>query len=495
MIQYLQNVVSVLTVVLVILYPPKLFDSSNSTPITINILNPTLSPIGLCWLSSFAREDEVTQNAPKGCYKIGVGVENTFNLNTFTGHRFIILPWDKEEDDRILPSGTVNSYRKSTFSPSTFLYIRPNMTSFTVEFKSSLATLGDVTNVEDAWQLLLRNRHYFMILLVSIYIVALQYTSPLSNLSPKPNQRLQRTKSKADMTGPGCTQVTMLVPKHSLKCFAVINMLLNHLGYLVFQDKKASLWQLAGTLPADLVGSSQIFWFLVGYHHAPRLPGSSHSHSIRLLVAYFLLEQFCRLPSPFSYDTLFTVVVARSLLSLKVFDSNQDTSGICSFSQLSIWVHCLCCCVLIICNDTFNSNGVRLLQCTGILYAVAGRLFALSKFPCTPSGDWKCDGLDSNGRSTHRVALLLWLLAAWSLQLSLTWKSKLVTLWDDLVFFSLPSALIGACLLGAVGQFMLLSCPVRKPLWTPSNLAVWVSRHSLSIYCSHLMLLWWYYGT
>lgn len=464
MIFLLQTFLSALFVILVILYPPQYGGTSSNTALKVDILNPTDSPVGLCWLSTYDRESELIARAPEGCYRIGQGVQNIFKLNTYTGHRFIIVPWDKDE------ASVTSTFSKTI--PTIFLYMKPELTFYTVDFKSSLASLKDITSLDDVWQQLLRNRHYFMIFVVSIYLLSLQFSSHSSSSSSrKASQRHSKmiTKSMPPMK---TSDTQLLVPRHSFKCFAVLNMIVNHLSYLLFPDRPA--WQLVGTLPADLVGSSQVFWFLVGLNPGASRPDSVRSESSIVLVSFVLLEHFCRLPKPLTFETLLTVVAARSLLSADIFAYNEEKKC-CAFAQLPIWVHALCCCALISTNNIFNANGLRLVQCVGILYAVTGRLF---------------HSCHAAAPKSARAAHYLWLLAAWGFQLKLIYRAKLITL--DI--YSPQAFVVAVCLVGAVCQAAMIACPVKQSWWVSSSMSVAISRYSLEIYVFHFVLLWYYYG-
>lgn len=479
---HVQGLLAVVLVILVIVSPPQI--SPSNTAVTVKIRNPTSSSVGLCWLSSYARENELIKNAPDGCYQIGVGEKNTFTLKTYTGHRFILLPWEKEitshPQSRVAAGVASGGDADAQSIPTMFLYIKPNVHQYEVEFnKTSLGILAEIASPDDAWQLLLRNRHYFMILLVSLYFLAQKladYPSSSSSESMRVSHRLGKTAKKGvvDVTESDVKKNSppaLMIPRHSLKCFAVLNMILNHISYLIF--KSNSTWQFLGTLPADLIGSSQIFWFLVGYQHASTR--KERSDSSKLLVVFCLLEHFCRLPRPITYETLLTVVVARSLLSSDVFLMDESTKC-CLFAQLPVLLHSVCCCALIAINDLFNGSGLRLLQCTGLMYAVAGKLFMSSH---------------REAPLEARAAHFTWLLAACGLQFKLVWISKL----NSIDINSVEGRVACVCVLGAVCQAVLFAVPTKAPAWSSSSVAVWISRHSLEIYCAHLVLLWSQYGS
>ena len=553
---HVQLFIALAVVFFLIAFPP--LSTRTETSLTVKILNPTPHSVALCWLSSYSRESEVVRNSPEGCYRVGEGVSNVFTLNTYTGHRFILLPWDKTTATTALTHATTASDTSDgasdgasdeTFAtatditttvgddesgvsgvsdattpplvnegvsdatgtiPTRFLFIKPDMHSYEVDFTTPMsvsecvsigvgecvrALLVDITSVDDVWQHLLRHRHYCMMLVVSVMLLStwsihtpscthtLTRKSSGSSSVSSVRQIKALKKSSASGSASECvsecaSRASLLIPRHSLKCFAVLNMLLNHVSYALLESKSTT--QTLGTLPADLIGSAQIFWFLVGYHHS-----HSHSPSVRsgtstLLITFVLLEHFCRLPSPFTFETLMTVVVARALLTSKVFNFNGDSSeGQSSvFAELPLLIHAVMCSALIAVNNLFNASGLRLLQCTGILYAIAGRLFLTRSLSHS-----------TNGRAAH----YLWLAAAWGLQFKLVWTTKLSALVVDMT--TLPVVCVAAvCVSGAVGQLVLFACPVSAPLWTPSSASVWVSRHSLEIYVFHFVALWYFFG-
>ena len=445
----LQSVFSVSLISLVVVYP-LWYRKGESEAMTVKILNPTESPVALCWLSSYARENELIENSPDGCYRIGQGEKNTFTLNTFEGHRFILLPWDKK------------AYADENFAtlPTIFVYMKPGLTFYEVEFKSTIESLRDIDSLTDFWQQLLRHRHHFMIFLVSLYILNMQFINYTSYQTRKPAGKHRRVD--------GISEVNTLISRQSLKSFAVISMILNHISYILFDEK--SLWRFIGTIPADLIGSSQIFWFLVGLHHASSHTTAVRSNSVVILVSFLLLEHFCRLPKPLTYETLFTVVVCRTLLSLDIFQYDKELKLV-SFSRYPIWLHAILCSLIIAANDIFNANGLRLFQCVGILYAVAGRLFLCGR---------------STAPLSSRAAQFVWLLAASGFQIKCIWANKV----SYLEIYSIQSVVTFFCFLGALFQFYIFAFPVKNSLWVPSKSAVMLSRYSLEIYVGHLVLLW-----
>ena len=443
---YLQTLLSVILIIVVILYPRPGGDNATR----VSIVNPTESDVALCWLSTYVRENELLEKAPEGCYRIRVGVNKSFTLNTFEGHRFILVPWDK-------PSANSGSPSRG------FLHITHGMTDYTVDFhESALTTLREMKNLTDVWQQLLRNRHYVMIFVVCVYAIILQ----LTNSTIPHRRRIGLKKRNED----GEVWENLLIPRHNLKCFAVLNMVLNHLSYMFFQNDPK--WQYIGTLPADLIGSAQIFWFLVGCY--PNYSRTSHvrTNSTMLLLVFILLEHYCRLPKPFTYETLFTIVISRSLLEMDLFQHDEKKKCVL-FSSYPIWVHAISCAVLIAVNDVFDASGLRLFQCEGILYAIAGRLF------------FRCENAPVSSRAAH----MLWLLAAWALRLKTTWTAKV----NNIDMYSLEAVVTAFCLVGALVQMIVFAVPVKNSLWISSWTSKLISRYSLEIYVGHLVLLWIYH--
>ena len=249
----------------------------------------------------------------------------------------------------------------------------------------------------------------------------------------------------------------LAIPRQSLKSFATLMMLLNHFSYLFLQSNP--IWMKLGALPADLAGSSHIFYWLVGYNKS----NYNRSETWKVLFILFLLEQFCRLPSPFSYESLLTIVISRKFLSSDWFNY--------FLLNYSILFHSFVIILLIYFNSIFNSEGLRLFQNIGFIYAISGRLFIISN---------------------NSYKNMLWLFAGSSYLLIKTINHNSFeefdnsSIWQVLaLFFSLSWYCI---------HILLFSFPLEAPLWkTNSLLTIFFSRYSLEIYVIHLFLAYCYH--
>jgi hypothetical protein len=390
-----------------------------------NLENETVS---LCWMSSFAREEEIISNAADHCFKIVVG--DGVNMKTYANHRFLAV--------------SSSSKRADNVSSTKYFVMDPNITQHNISFgEPKLLQIDSNISFSYLWNYyILRYRHQVMIGLTLLLI-----SLDLFSSSSPPKDGLKSVESSSRQ---------LAVPRQVLKAFATLMMLLNHASYLFLQD---SPWMRIGALPADLAGSMHLFCWLTGYNYS----SYSRSQSWAILVLFLLLEQYCRLPSPFAYESLMTIVLARKFLSYPIFQSFLLKSSLLFHSILII--------ILLSAESYFNVDGLRILQISGLIYAIAGRLFVL------PVDIWK---------------QLIWLFAGSFKILLLVWT---VTLKGIDTSSTLQIAAAALCLLWFFFHLFLLGCPVKKPLWkySPNFMITFLSRYSLEIYGGHLFLAYAYH--
>ena len=279
---------------------------------------------------------------------------------------------------------------------------------------------------------------------------------------------------------------TLMFHRHSLKAFAVLNMILNHISYSFFPEH--SFGRIAGTLPADLVGSAQIFFFLVGYQYHDKKQASivPRSGNAKILIVFLLLEQFS---PPLAFHTLFTIYIARSLISRPEFSPKDGAPDRSFFSEMHPFAHAFFCTLLVGTNQFFNAEGIRMVENASIMYAVAGRLFG--------AGLADIEGHTSTGtakeiaRTRSWCASLIWLSAAWSWQLKKIWISVL----SNLELKSTLAVFAIIYFVGSVFQLFVLAVPVEQSLCKPSRFSALLSKWSLEIYVGHFALLWIFYGS
>lgn len=388
----------------------------------VTFMNFEEEDVYLCWMSAYAREYEVISGSRDNCYIVTEGVL----LNTFTGHRFLALPIN------------MTSNIKKQF------FVIDQAIQYNISFTNQSNQLSNYSDFSFAYfwnHSMLRYRHEVVVLFAIIFI-----TGDLLFKRPKPESKF--TQSNAVQLG---------IPRQYLKAFATLMMLINHASYLFLADYPA--WMRLGALPADLGGSMHLYCWLTGYNH------SSHSRTQvwGILIAFLLLEQYCRLPPPFAYESLMTIVVARILFSQPKFNY--------FLQNCSIIFHGLLIAILLLSEPFLNADGLRILQISGLLYAIAGKLFIL------PIDTWK---------------QFIWLFAGSLRILFISWKSTL----SEVDPSSSPQIAITALCLGwFVFHIILLGYPMKKPYWNPTVYSpiMILSRYSLEIYVIHLFLAYYYH--
>ena len=440
MVRLTSAVVSVLAYCIVIYIILYFNPTEDETAVKAIISNSAARDVAVCWGSAYDREHEIVARSPEGCYR--VNANSQMLMNTYSGHRFVILP-----------------YEKSDLQDYWFISIKKDTTNYEVGFKVEVG-YDDMT-WSDIWSEVLRRRHVITMTIASVYLVMLHLPLFPSTAHPEETEQKQYPPiPKQDKI-----RTYLAIPRQSLKCLAVILMLLNHVTYLLYQDTPSVL--LVGTIPADLGGSSAIFSFLVGYNTSLQ---STRANTTILIVVFMLLEQWVRLPRPFVYEYLFTYAVARSFLSTSMLRVEHVTGlPSCRLASYPIWVHAGLICILISSNGLFNAEGIRLMQNTGLLLAILGRLFV----------------------TCRQVEIrFLWALSASLFMLKNTWH-KLST--AD-VNSPIEMTVGVVCVMGLCLETILFTIPVAREqvLWKHSRISSFLSRYSLEIYVSHLVLFYAY---
>eukprot|EP00956_Cyclotella_meneghiniana_P027314 scaffold60963_cov35-Cyclotella_meneghiniana.AAC.2 len=384
--------------------------SPYSRSVSVKITNPTDRPAAFCWLSPYTKEEITVRKAPEGCDKIEVG--RGIDTNTYVGHQFIIMPWkEKEVNNGNEKDPSPSSQPQQRLPHYTFLQIKSGMVRHAINFDSN--TAPGPQDLHDLWLMLVRFRNEVRNI-ICLALLGLHY---LFSTSFKGKSKM-KSNGKDFKTA---TMTTLMFHRHSLKAFAVLNMILNHISYSFFPEH--SFGRIAGTLPADLVGSAQIFFFLVGYQYHDKKQASivPRSGNAKILIVFLLLEQFCSLPPPLAFHTLFTIYIARSLISRPEFSPKDGAPDRSFFSEMHPFAHAFFCTLLVGTNQFFNAEGIRMVENASIMYAVAGRLFG--------AGLADIEGHTSTGtakeiaRTRSWCASLIWLSAAWSWQLKKIWIS------------------------------------------------------------------------
>jgi hypothetical protein len=225
------------------------------------------------------------------------------------------------------------------------------------------------------WQRLLLQRRQIASAVAIVLLVTLLLSNPRDLLS---NRLSLDTKGKNgdDEKGKHAEHRELLavcetrLPRHYIKCYAVVNMLLNHIGYVFIRNNKPL--QTAFTLLADAGGSMHIFNWLVGYNTSR----SSKSSETMLLLAFVFLNQCVDLPRPVTYETLLSISLIRLVLQARVFHRDAKT-GKCAAADAHILVHAASCVAILLLGRFVGAEGLKLTNVVGILYACSGRLYAI----------------------------------------------------------------------------------------------------------------------
>lgn len=428
--------------------------TSDETSLLVTFYNYNSYDLYLCWISPSARESEIIQKSPEGCYIMDAngGIRST----TYKSHRFLILPSNKT----LLNTKDRNN---QTISPI-FISIDLEPKEYHILFNSSDVTDNNNNNVNYYYKssnhfqwnssyiwnyILLRFRHEVMVIVI---ILLATWNILNSSFTTKTKIVNNNNNNKNDNK-----YHQLAIPRQGLKSFATIMMLLNHASYIFLRSYPS--WMKLGTIPADLAGSSHLYYWLVGYN----MSNNNRSYNLKVLLVLFSLEQFCRLPSPFTYESLLTVVILRHLLSIKLFDY--------FLLNYSIFFHSILIFIFIQLNPIFNGEGLRLCQMIGVIYAISGRMFVISSDP---------------------YKNMLWLFAGSG---HIIFKMVSVNSFDVIdLTSSLQVLLLSFSLTWYCLHILLFSFPLENPFWkSNSSFTIFFSRYSLEIYVVHLFLAYFYH--
>lgn len=394
-------------------------------PLQVKFLNLEKEDIYLCWMSAYARENEILFGSHQKCFKIMTN--DDLIMNTYVGHRFLALP-----------------VRRTSEITKQFFAMDSASLQYNISFSHRSDTKVDYTQLSLSYlwnNLLLRYRHE-VVVCISVLLITLDLFGKRHNPS--------RAAAHLNLN-------QLAIPRRFLKAFATLMMLINHASYIFLADHPS--WMRLGALPADLGGSMHLYCWLTGYNYSSK----SKNHVWCILVAFLILEQFCRLPAPFAYESLVTIVVARVILSFSIFED-----FLLNYSILS---HAVLIALLLLSGPFLNADGLRILQISGFLYAIAGRLFVLP---------------------VNYSKQLIWLFAGGLQILIIVWKATL----SEVDTSSRLEVIIAAlCLSWYCFHLLLLGLPLKKPIWNPKSTTVMniISRYSLEIYVIHLFLAYFYH--
>ena len=326
------------------------FVFTTTVPMTIHVtyseyFDGTLNEKYYCWLNPDAGNNAINSilaNYPDGCSYVGFGSV----VNTYVGHQFVVV-----EKTQVKQYDATN---------------RPKILTALINMHTV-----DVANVVEydplqhfdyivEWQRLLLLRKQ-IITYAACVLLAL---AMLFRASPRANRKVKSDKTMQ-------VQPTLL-PRNVIKGYAVITMLLNHVGH-VFLPRDSFVKPFFTTL-ADAGGSMHLFNWLVGYN----ITTVSRSSEVWLLSVFVFLQFFVSLPPPITYETLLSISVIRWLFNTQYFHVDA-TTGKCQWPDAPIYVHALLIVVIIFFDNVTGPEGLKMIPGHGLLFAACGRLFAVPK--------------------------------------------------------------------------------------------------------------------
>lgn len=312
----------------------------------------------MCWinpdLGSYAMQS-ILDNISERCDNLNWGS----STNSYVGHQFAIVDpsvkYDSQTQPRILTALT--NVPKVDIKDDNFVYNPLTHFDLLVE-----------------WQKVVLNRQRVVLASASIFFcIALLH------------QVLYKPTSKADDSSrkeKGKTTAATLVPRHPFKAYAVVAMLLNHIGHVFMKTSNLSL--PAFTILADAGGSLHFFNWLVGYNLA-----TPRSSEVWLLGTFIFMQTCIHLPPPVTYETLLSISLIRWVLSSKYMRVDPDT-GRSQWGDAPIYVHALCIALVFALDSIIGAEGLKMVSMNGVMSAMCGRLFALRGVEPATWSLWLC---------------------------------------------------------------------------------------------------------
>jgi hypothetical protein len=393
-------------------------------------------PLAVCYLGYGVDINHLIENKATRCFKMDYGLI----LNTYDGHEFFVTSWEDSGSPELFEGRLIR--------------MQFNVSQIELAPKAS-ASLGHM------WRSELKKHSHDVATAIGALLLGAIFIMPRHNLAVKEEDSKQSRRTQVryqQCFGP-------IVPRSTLKAYAVVTMLTQHFGLLFLDDSSHKLLRLVLTLPADIGGSAVVFCFLAGL----TLPDESRWSEAVIIGAYMLLQALCALPSPMSYETLITIAAMRLLWRtpyFKISKSQEDGESTLSscFARQSILWHAVLCAAVVQMHHVCSGNILKIFNPTMTLVAVGGHLLL-------------------QGARLHLIAL--WVLPSVAL--------KAVDLWlrvqcqEDL---ATPCQAIGGVMMVAMIFQCILQCmPAKHPLWHSSYLSRWLASNSLEIYVGHLFLM------
>ena len=407
----------------------------------IHFVEASNSYSSVCWINPDGGSAQDTlRHFPTGCSFLDPSVV----INTYVGHQFLVVRPDK----------TIDQPAKIVTVRSTMNYVDIN----------EVVTYNAIDSFDFLveWQRIMLLRRHIALTLACILLLSILIHSGYS----KQNKEKEREKD----AGIRVSSAKTCVSRHYLKAYAVLTMVLDHVGH-TFMRNLPILKPLV-TLLADAGGSSQIFNWLVGYN----LTASQRSSEVILLSVFIVLQVFVSLPPPMTFETLLNISVERLLLRCSIMTVDPRTRR-CRFADMHILQHAAVISAMALLDIFTGVEGLKVLNITGIFFCISGRLFALNS---TSSCNWK---------------MLLWMSAAVH-NTMYTMRYNCNITYSDSVQMQLCYAAVFAIITvvhAAVLSWKSKSNSAQPIERSPSkqsvlqSVAQWIAKYSLEIYIVHLI--------
>lgn len=329
------------------------FVFTSTVPMTLNLsdsqyFDGSENERHLCWINPDAGGTDAIKNIlanyPEKCSFIG----SKMIVNTYVGHQFAIVENFVQYNATVQPkvlTALVNS---------------PNVDAANIVEYDPLASFDYVVE----WQRLILLRRQIA---TTVACVLLAITL-LTNVYPREqSKKLRKVKKVANSEVE--VQPTLLA-RNVIKGYAVVTMLLNHIGHIFIP--RTSFVKPMFTILADAGGSMHLFNWLVGYN----LTATSRSSEVRLLGVFVFLQFFVYLPPPVTYETLLSISVIRWVLNTAYCKVDVST-GRSKWADATILMHAVTIMTIIFLDNITGAEGLKMIPGNGLLFAASGRLFAM----------------------------------------------------------------------------------------------------------------------
>ena len=336
------------------------FVFTTTVPITIHVTDGlyyggSQNEKHYCWINpdvgSSNAINSILSDYPDGCSFIGFGSV----VNTFVGHQFAVV-----ERSQVTQYGTTNRPK--------ILTALVNMHTVDV---ANMVEYDPLTHFDYLveWQRLILLRKQ-IITAIACVLLAIALVTNVSHSDHTGKKVVYANKKAATCKSPEVHST--LLPRNIIKGYAVVTMILNHVGH-VFTSRDSFVKPFFTTL-ADAGGSMHLFNWLVGYNTT----AVARSSEVWLLGLFVFMQVFVSLPPPVTYETLLSISVKRWLLNTSYFRVDA-TTGRSQWGDAPILVDVVLIVVIICMENITGPEGLKMIPTNGLLFAACGRLFATSK--------------------------------------------------------------------------------------------------------------------